>query len=395
MSLLIAVDLRPLIEPFESGVTVFTKAMVRQFQRAKGKGAKGVELLLFYQSRHRCERIHKLFPDVRHVKISTTAHRVRSLFGFPELPDGYFCDSGEVRQSANRRQPDLIFMPDRRPFYRTKIPVVLTVHDLVPEKFARTLSWKGRIWFKVFSLKRLLRISSGVLVPTLSIANELAVYMPKKMRRAVKREAIYEGAELAAKMAVPSRAKQLTKKPFFFMLSPADPRKRADWVLDMARRFPRVNFAIVGVKEGDKRFSCMRARTCLKKRKRPKNLFIFGQVSEQEKLWFFKNAHALLALSQYEGFDLPVLEAVTAKCPVIMSDISVHQELYKDATFVRDQNALQVAIYNSLQGRGSRSVPRHAPRKLRVPKPRGQYTWEAASKRALFFFRRVVSDKNR
>jgi len=120
MSILIAIDLRPLIEPFESGVTVYTKAMVAQFQRMKGVGDKDVELLLFYQSGRRCERIHKLFPKVRYVKVSTTWHRLRSLFAFPNLPGAYFVAKRGGRQPANAKQPDLIFMPDRRPFYKTK-----------------------------------------------------------------------------------------------------------------------------------------------------------------------------------------------------------------------------------------------------------------------------------
>jgi len=308
---------------------------------------KGVEVELFYQSRKRCERVHKMFPGVRHIPISTFWHRFKSLLRFPVLPDGYF-----------KKKPDVIWLPNRKEFYRTEIPVVMTVHDLVPERFGRTMSVKGRILHKLFSLKRILRLCDGVIVPSSSVG----VSLPRGLRK----EVTFEGVSLAKKTE-----KVKVKKPFFLTIAPADPRKRLSWTVQMAKEFPKMNFVIAGMKEGDKRFG-----RC--KIKESKNLFLLGRVSEEEKTWLLRNARALLALSRYEGFDLPVLEAVKAKCPVIMSDIAVHRELYKDADFVGNLEELRAAIL----------------RDARVPKPRGDYTWEGAAKRALLLFRRVVADKN-
>ena len=42
----VAIDLRTLLEPFESGISVYTKAMLSEFLKMKG-----VEVELFYQSR--------------------------------------------------------------------------------------------------------------------------------------------------------------------------------------------------------------------------------------------------------------------------------------------------------------------------------------------------------
>jgi glycosyltransferase involved in cell wall biosynthesis len=342
----VAVDLRVLIEPFESGISVYAKAMVLEMQKIKG-----VELELFYQARERCERVHKMFPKVQHVPISTMWHRMKSLLRFPVLPEGYF-----------KKRPDIIWLPNRKEFYRTDIPVVMTVHDLVPERYGWTMSWKGRVLHKVFSLKRLLKLCDGVLVPTSSVG----VSLP----RGIKKEVTYEGVELAKKVEVPKRAKQFSKRPFFLTISPADPRKRLEWTIEMARAFPKMNFVIAGMKQGDKRFGRFRV-------KEAKNLFLLGRVTEREKLWLLRHARALLALSHYEGFDLPILEAVTAKCPVIMSNIAVHNELYR-GTFVDSLDDLKAAIYGG----------------AKIAQPRGDYSWESAAKRSLLLFRNVISNKN-
>ena len=134
MLLRIAVDLRPLLEPFESGVTVYTKAIVDEFIKLRT-----VQLDLFYQSAKPCERIHNMYPRVRHLKISNTKFHLKSIFKFQPLPRAYF-----------EKKPHLIWIPDRRPFYETRIPLFMTIHDSVPEKLKFTMSLKSRIWHLVF-----------------------------------------------------------------------------------------------------------------------------------------------------------------------------------------------------------------------------------------------------
>ena len=160
------------------------------------------------------------------------------------------------------------------------------------------------------------------------------------------------------------------------MISPSDPRKRLEWFLAMAERFVKVNFVVIGLKSTDSRFAKL-------KLKKSDNVFLLGEVSEEEKSWYLHHARALVAVSKYEGFDLPVLEAVRAKCPVIMSEIPVHHELYKDACMVKNLKELEGAVYRARSGQ------------IEVPQPRGVYTWEKTADRTLLFFLRVLLHKDR
>jgi hypothetical protein len=67
---------------------------------------------------------------------------------------------------------------------------------------------------------------------------------------------------------------------------------------------------------------------------------------------------------------------------VILSDIAVHRELYKNATYVQGQNDLKSALYTALHRGGI------------IPEPRGIYTWEKAAERTLLFFFRVLLHKD-
>lgn len=349
----LAVDLRPLLEPHESGVTLYTQALVREFLEDPR-----LELDLFYQARRPCARIHKLFPRVRHLLYSNTLFHLRSLWGFPPLPPHYF-----------PRTPELIWIPDRRPFYKTPIPIVMTIHDRVPEFYKHTLSLKSRLWHFLFPLRRLLRLCKGILVPSFTVGGVLNFKGPK--------EVTYEGARLAHQGQMPSTFKPFLGRTFFLCISPWDPRKRLDWIFRAADLFPEVTFVVIGLKPNDQRFSKVPFRKC-------RNHCLIPHCSEEEKKWLLKHCRALLALSQYEGFDLPVLEAVRAKCPVIMSSIAVHHELYhSSACFVKNEGEFHAALYRALHG------------KILVPKTRGLYTWHKAAERCLFLFFRVLANKNR
>lgn len=346
----IAIDLRPLLDPHESGVTVYTRAIVKRLLKDSS-----IDWLLFYQARERCERIHKEFPQVLHIERSNTAFHLKSLFTFPKLPENYF-----------PRQPDLLWMPDRRPFFYCPFRVVMTVHDRIPEAQRGTLSLKSRLWHSLFPLNRLMKLTDALLFPSLTVAQGTRFKGPK--------EVTYEGVELFSK---PERPQALARKvkDFYFALSPADPRKRLEWIVKAAERFPKMNFVIAGLKPKDLRFRNLK----LKERE---NLQLLSFITEAEKAWLYRNATALLALSSAEGFDLPVLEAVSANCPVLLSDIPVHHELYRNAEWIHTEADLWKALYLGEQT------------KLKVPTPRGKYSWDLAAERTLLFFLRVLLHKN-
>ena len=52
----------------------------------------------------------------------------------------------------------------------------------------------------------------------------------------------------------------------------------------------------------------------------------------------YKNAVALIYPSKYEGFGLPILEAMENSCPVISSNSSCLPEVYGDAALTFDPN---------------------------------------------------------
>lgn len=345
-SVVIAIDCRPIIEDRISGVSVYAHAMI-----AAMRSLPGVKLQLFYQNYARAEHLHEKYPDIVFHRLSSRGFHLKSVFRAPALPETYF-----------KQQPDLIWLPDRRPFYRTDIPVVMTIHDRVPQKAAASLSWRSRLWHALFSTERLLKQVDGVLCPSFTIEQEIPRDIPRRVT--------YEGS-----MPVKGEMPPQMPKDFSLFIAPNDPRKGVKHLLQLAADFPKDAFVWIGSSSEDSRFA-------KRNYKIPKNIVRLHEVSEAQKWGLLRRARLLLALSDYEGFDLPVLEAVEAKCPVILSDISVHRELYTKAEFVSGYEEIFTAYVKSKHG------------KLPVPKARGHYSWTEAAHMALLFFRRVIENKN-
>lgn len=62
----------------------------------------------------------------------------------------------------------------------------------------------------------------------------------------------------------------------------------------------------------------------------PSRVHYIGQVQDAHLVWLYHRALALVSTSRYEGFGLPPAEALSLSCPVILRDIPVYRELFKD-----------------------------------------------------------------
>lgn len=81
-----------------------------------------------------------------------------------------------------------------------------------------------------------------------------------------------------------------------------------------------------------------------------------GFVSYVELAWLYKNAKAFVFPSRYEGFGIPILEAMDARCPVIAYNNSSIPEVAGDAALlVDDGKSMKPAILKLLNSTSLRS----------------------------------------
>lgn len=114
-----------------------------------------------------------------------------------------------------------------------------------------------------------------------------------------------------------------------------------------------------------------------------------GFVGDAELAELYAGARLVLMLSRYEGFGLPVLEAMAAGCAVMVSDTPALVEVGGEPAMIIDDvsvdgvaRALEGALGNpaDLAARGRRGRARAA-----------AYTWDAAAAMTLDVYRRAIA----
>ncbi len=86
-----------------------------------------------------------------------------------------------------------------------------------------------------------------------------------------------------------------------------------------------------------------------------RRLFWFEDLCDHELDYSYRHAAGLITTSLAEGFNLPIVEALSRGCPVIASDISVHREVGGDfaAFFPADDAAALARLISQHQKQGA------------------------------------------
>lgn len=194
---------------------------------------------------------------------------------------------------------------------------VTTIHDLIvfvdpkntPESIISTqlkkLSWVTKETDKIIAVSK-------------STKNDIIKYLKIPSEKI---EVIYEAASNTFKKT------QSEKKDKFFLVVGTSKRKNLDNIIKAFEKLnlPDVHLTITG-------------RSQKHDNKLIKEI---GFVEEKELARLYSNALALIYIPTYEGFGLPVLEALSCGCQVVSSKVSSLPEVGGDAVFYADPYSIE------------------------------------------------------
>jgi glycosyltransferase involved in cell wall biosynthesis len=136
-------------------------------------------------------------------------------------------------------------------------------------------------------------------------------------------------------------------KPFLLFLGTIEPRKNIISLIDAYEQLPakqRANYQLVIA--GRIGWNCDAEKQRLKQLKNEHNTNIVhvGYVTDQERAILFQTAEYFVHASHYEGFGMPLLEAMSYGTPCVVSDIQVfHEVAGSAATYFPHQNPKDIA----------------------------------------------------
>lgn len=124
---------------------------------------------------------------------------------------------------------------------------------------------------------------------------------------------IYNGIERID--LLPESNSSNVKEPFFFTVGEVKKKKNFHVLLDMMKFFPEYHLYIAG-NDNSEYAEQLRQRITDEE---IKNVHIMGAISPEQKCWCYRHCSAFLFPSLFEGFGLPILEAMLFRKPVISS----------------------------------------------------------------------------
>ena len=212
---------------------------------------------------------------------------------------------------------DLLHCPSFRGPFAPDIPVVVTVHDLA---VLREPGWFNR-WTRAYSrfaVPRVVRAASRLIAVSEFTKRELVDLL---------------GVEEAKIRVVPNAVEDV--------FTPEGPRAGGDYVLAVGTLEPRKNLArIVAAVEGELRVVGARGWGGVDP---PRDVTWLGEVSDEELARLYRGARCLVYASLYEGFGLPVAEALACGCAIVTTAGSAMAEVAgDDAVYVDPEDVASI-----------------------------------------------------
>jgi glycosyltransferase involved in cell wall biosynthesis len=324
----IAIDARALLDERLTGVGFYTLNLIHEIAKASPEA----DLMLFTSgTEHTLRRLpHFPYKNVEKIEM-LIPNKILSLLFLLPLP--------LTLDTFLPRKADFWIFPNHN-VIKTKRPYTLTVHDVSFDIYPRFFTLKDRLVRSLSGIRKLAEKADHLFAVSESTAEDLSV------RWGIQREKITVtplGVDHTTFVAreQPSdrtfRAMYDLNRPYLLSVATREPRKNLESVVeayDSYRDKGGKPYPLVLV--GGSGWKSHSLKKIIRDARFKEDIRILGYVPEKHKTALYRGAHVFLFPSFYEGFGLPVLEAMACGVPVITSFTSSLPEIVKDAGILLD-----------------------------------------------------------
>lgn len=292
--------------------------------------------------RNRIEEVKNIFTEGKHLTIipmDVTSHAM-------SLRNAII-DSNTIQEIALSKKADIIHFFYNWSFpFRKKVPSILTVHDVIPFTFREAMGLYRNIFLYKPGIKMACRLND--IIATVSefskhdIAKKVGV-PPDKIR--VIPNGLREPNPKDPSLEEELKNRFEIKDTFILNVGGIHERKNIVRLIHAFAGLVKLNgysgkLLITGSVSGAPYQNKMKSICDASVRKTGmENRIVFtGFISEKELDSLFRMADLLIYPSLYEGFGIPVLEAMKMGLPVITSNTTAMPEVSGDAAYLVDPN---------------------------------------------------------
>lgn len=280
---------------------------------------------------------------------------------------------------------DVLFSPSYMTPARSPIPTVVTIHDITYEVNQQWFSPKERLKMRTLTKLAAIKAHQIIAVSETTKADIIKHYKVEENRI----EVIYEAADPGfIKIDDEDKLKECRKRykletPFILYVGSIFSRRNVPTIIKAIKILKEGGRELKLVLIGEERsFPAVDIQGTIWKTGVDKEVTWLDYVDEDDLIKLYNIADVFVYPSSYEGFGLPVLEAMACGTPVVTATGSSLGEVVKDAAVLIDKpedpeelaNAIALVIDDP---------PLAASLSEKGMKRAGEFSWESAARRTL------------
>lgn len=271
-------------------------------------------------------------------------------------------------------------------FYNKKF--VITIHDLTPYFYKtgkattkNVVVYQIKHFFYKILIKNAVRNARSIITPSQSVKSEIINIFSNQYTDKI--QVIYEGPD---KDLIKAGGNEKLKKdfsfPFFIYVGNFYPHKNVE---NLVKAFSTIKNHIKLILIGPSDFFSKHLLQLINQLKQNDKIILYNNPTNQDLVFFYKNARALIHPSLSEGFGLPLIEAAYFNCPIIASDIPVFNEILgdkflkfnpKDVSDIKDKIVKQIDVGTT--------------RLLSLPLPQ-RFSFKEMAEETLILYKQILS----
>ncbi len=281
------------------------------------------------------------------IKNSSISRNLWFLFGLPQL--------------VQKLQPDLVHLSFPLPFLRSffPCPVVTTIHDLYPFQFPENFGYKQVIFNRLF-LKLNIYGSDALTCVSKTTLNDLKDFYPEVVSKNKKTVVIYNFVEfLNGEFERPKAFRDTLNTHFILSVAQHRKNKNLDLLIQayslLIHEQPintRRKLIIIGSQGPETE----NLENLIQSLSLTDSVFMLSGISDNELCWLYQNCELFVIPSSFEGFCIPLIEALYFSCTIVCSDIPILREIgssictYLDLTGDAVKN-IKKSMFKSLESK--------------------------------------------
>jgi glycosyltransferase involved in cell wall biosynthesis len=243
-----------------------------------------------------------------------------------------------VARALRQHKVDVFLSPDNFLCLSTDTPTVLIVHDIAFTHFSENDKWVNRQYYKFFTPRFLTRANAILAVSEFTKQDILSKFSFIEKNKIT---VAYNGCrEIFNPLNI--LTKNTEGYPFFLFVGAVHPRKNVHRLIEAFDLFKkRTNSDIKLVLCGRFAWQTGAVKSAYDATTFKKDIIFKGHVPNNTIADLMASALALTYVSLFEGFGVPLLEAMNCDTPIITSNVSSMPEVVGDAAILVNPESIE------------------------------------------------------